>query len=108
MTTASTGGLQRNVADRDESSPPRLPGLIDARFRRMEVMGYLGAGIITIAGLLILMDENVGLGTRLLVGVLVMIAMRHTMRPATSLRRSSPATPARHRRARRSTRRAGS
>jgi hypothetical protein len=97
------------VFSTDVSDPGiSAPAARVTRFRRMEVMGYLGAGIITIAGLLILVDESVGLGTRLLVGVLVMIAMRHTMRPAYRPTRSTPMTPPRHRRARRAIRRAGS
>lgn len=66
--------------------------------RPMEFPGYVGAGIITVGGLLILFDDGVGLGTRLLVGVLILIAMRHTMRPAPISRRwGSPPAPPRHR-----------
>lgn len=70
--------------------------------RPTEFPGYVGAAIIIAGGLLILFDDGVSLGTRLLVGVLVMIALRHTMRPAPISRRwaSRPAPP-RHRHVRR-------
>jgi len=67
--------------------------------RFMQVLGYVGAGIVTLGGLLILFDDRVGLGTRFLVGILIMIAMGRTMRPATAARRTNAAPP-RHRRVR--------
>jgi hypothetical protein len=85
------------------------PATTVARSRLLETLGYIGAGIVTVSGLLIVLDDSVGLGTRVLVGVLIMIAMRHTMRPTlTSGRIGSTPTPPRHRSGRRSTRRAGS
>lgn len=91
------------------SEPPtHAPASTVARARFMERLGYVGAGIVTVGGLLIVLDDGVALGARVLVGVLIMIAMRHTMRPTlTSARIGSTPTPPRHRSGRRSARRAG-
>lgn len=76
------------------------------RGRRMEVSGYFGAGVIALGGVLMLFDDGVDLGTRFLVGVLIMIAMRHTMRPMpTSRRWDSTRTAPRHRDVRQTVRR---
>lgn len=87
--------------------PTHAPASTVARARFMERLGYVGAGIVTVGGLLIVLDDGVALGARVLVGVLIMIAMRHTMRPTLTSRRFGSTTPPRHR-GRRSTRRAGS
>jgi hypothetical protein len=71
-----------------------------SQVRLKQVLGYVGAGIVTLGGLLILFDDRVGLGTRFLVGILIMIAMLRTMRPATAARRVD-STPPRHRNVRR-------
>jgi len=67
-----------------------------SQVRFMQVLGYVGAGIVTLGGLLILFDDRVGLGTRFLVGFLIMIAMRRTMPPAAAAGRADAAPP-RHR-----------
>jgi hypothetical protein len=70
--------------------------------RPMAHPGYIGAVVIAVAGLLVLFDDGIGVAARLVVGVLSLIAMRHTMWPAPASRRwgSHPATP-RHRHVRR-------
>lgn len=76
------------------------------RGRRMEVSGYFGAGIIALGGVLMLFDDGVDVGTRFMVGVLIMIAMRNTMRPMpTSRRWGSTRTAPRHRDVRQTVRR---
>ena len=55
-------------------------------------LGYVGAGIVTVGGLAMILDSSVDLGTRVLAGALIMIAMRPTIRPAPG----APAAKARH------------
>jgi hypothetical protein len=68
-------------------------------------LGYVGAGIVTVGGLVMIVDSSIGLGTRALVGALIMIAMRSTVRPtAASHAVRAAATSPQHRNPRHSTR----
>jgi len=129
MTTTTTAEPRRDAAGPGEWVSPRLPDMIDGWVRdglvsahlAMKVFSptigapdtsdaaadssharYFAAGIVTLGGLLILVDNEVGLGTGLLVGVLIIIATRFVMRPAPTFgRQGSPPTPPRHRNVRR-------
>lgn len=80
-----------------------------SRFRADQLLGYAGASIVSLGGLLVLMDDRVSPGSLFLIGALILIALRQTMRPTHAARRfGSPPTAPRHRSARRTIRRSRS